>query len=213
MSTKLHKKRKVFITIIVILIIILILRSYCNTITKTDCTTVIGIIDTELTKDYNNVIYSSANIINTNKKTHGDLLIQFLGNCQDNLQIYYFNACYDNKKINSKKIIEGLEWMRQHNVNRINISLSSKQQNNELREWLLVHKDIKIFASYNNRLNSSDYPAMYDTVIGSGSDNKVKYKRIDVKYKSNKIIILHNGIHYYKGNSFLSLLSMLRYKS
>lgn len=206
-----YKKRKLFIAIIVVLITMLILAFYCNIVVKTDCKTAIGIIDTDLTKCYDNIIYSSENIIAANKKTHGDLLLQFLENCQDNLQIYYFNACYDNKKINSKKIIEGLEWMSQHNVKRVNISLSSKRQNDELREWLLVHKDIKIFASYNNRLNSADYPAMYNTVIGSGSDNRIKYKSIDIGYKSDKIITLHKGIHYYKGNSFLSVLSMLEY--
>ena len=58
-----------------------------------------------------------------------------------------------------------------------------------------------------NKLNSlADYPAMYSGVIASGSDNKIKYKDIDMHYDSNKIILINkNGLKFFEGNSFLSL--------
>ncbi len=38
------------------------------------------------------------------------------------------------------------------------------------------------------------------------------YKTSDVVYKSNNIMVFNNGFHYYKGNSYLSIITMLNYK-
>ena len=59
-------------------------------------------------------------------------------------------------------------------------------------------------------LTQIHYPAMYSGVIASGSDNKIKYKDIDMHYDSNKIILINkNGLKFFEGNSFLSLYTML----
>ena len=45
---------------------------------------------------------------------------------------------------------------------------------------------MKVYSSYNNLLNSLDYPSMYENVIASGCDNsKIKYKDMDVCYANN----------------------------
>ena len=124
-----------------------------------------------------------------------------------NFKIYYFSAEVDGK-INSKSIIRGLNELINKNVKKINISLSSKIYSDDLQNWIREHKDIKIYASYNNRINTYDYPAMYEEVIASGEYNEItKFKEIDVKYRSQNIIGL-TPLKKYSGNSFLSLVSM-----
>ena len=80
-----------------------------------------------------------------------------------------------------------------------------------METWIKENNDMTVYCSYNNKLNSlADYPAMYSGVIASGSDNKIKYKDIDMHYDSNKIILINkNGLKFFEGNSFLSLYTML----
>ncbi len=54
---------------------------------------------------------------------------------------------------------------------------------------------------------------MYSGVYASGSSRKIKYKDIDINYCSNNIFVINNGIKAYHGNSFLSVLSMLKWKN
>ena len=61
-------------------------------------------------------------------------------------------------------------------------------------------------------INTYDYPAMIDGTISSGFNEEVNYKTSDVVYKSNNIMVFNNGFHYYKGNSYLSIITMLNYK-
>ena len=68
----------------------------------------------------------------------------------------------------------------------------------------------QIYASYSNLKNSIDYPAMYQNVIGCGYAKGALNKAIDNMYKSNRIIVWNNGLAYYKGNSYLSLYTMLK---
>ena len=68
----------------------------------------------------------------------------------------------------------------------------------------------QIYASYSNLKNSIDYPAMYQNVIGCGYAKGELNKAIDNMYKSNRIIVWNNGLAYYKGNSYLSLYTMLK---
>lgn len=98
--------------------------------------------------------------------------------------------------------------MKNRGVKKINISLSSKIYSDDLQNWVSEHQDIKIFASYNNKINTYDYPAMYEGVVASGKYNDViKFKENDVKYNSMDIIGIFS-LKKYSGNSFLSLISM-----
>ena len=51
---------------------------------------------------------------------------------------------------------------------------------------------------------------MYKSVIGSGKRNGITYKNIDKTYRNNNVLIISKkGLRLYKGNSFLSLISIL----
>jgi hypothetical protein len=198
------------ITIIIFLCIFIWILNSVTIITKTDCNYKVGIIDTSLSEKYNNIIYSQNIKYNNKEKTHGDELIAFIYQCQDKVDLFYFDASDDEGNIETKSIIKGLEWMVDNSVEKVNISLSTKTKDKDLESWIKNHKEIIVYASYNNKINSYDYPAMYSKVYASGSDSRINYKNIDFKYRNNYIIILPNIFNVYHGNSYLSLLSMLK---
>lgn len=192
-------------------IVVIIVHTYINNIivlSKTNLNDQIyGIIDDSLSKEIENVIYIKSDYNSHKAESHGEKLCEFANNNYKNFKIYYFSAEVDGK-INSQSIIRGLNELINKNVKKINISLSSKIYSDDLQNWIREHKDIKIYASYNNRINTYDYPAMYDEVIASGEYNELTlFKEIDVKYRSQNIIGL-TPLKKYSGNSFLSLMSM-----
>lgn len=195
--------------IIVVIISILIINSQFTITNKKSVNKAIGIIDGNYTKKYNNVVY------NTNPKenlieTHGDNMINFAKELSYDVKIYYYDATNIEGKIDSSNIILGLEYMKDKNVDIINISLSSKKYSSEIENWIKSNPEITVYASYNNLANTFDYPAMYEETIGVGKRNwNISYKEKDKIYFNNKIIILPNLFKIYEGNSYLSLYEIL----
>lgn len=206
-------RKKVFLTAIIFFIILIsyVIHQEIYFIKADDYSDVkaIGIIDDSLCKKYNNVIYEGELI--EDKKSHGQDILEYIENIGYVNDIYYFST-EKNNTINSKSIIEGLEWMKAQGIKRINISLSSKKKSKNLVEWIANNSDVKIFCSYNNKINTYDYPAMIDGTISSGFNKKNNYKKSDIIYKSNHIIVFNNRFYYYQGNSYLSIITMLNYK-
>ena len=169
-----------------------------------------GIIDTYLGKTYESIEYYSNYILEAPEETHGDQLINFVQGMAYEGLVFYYAAVTSEGIIETDEIIKGLEWMLAAKVKRVNISLSSKIYSKELDDWIQNHPQIKIYSSYNNLYNSiTDYPALYDNVIASGCDRRIDYRVQDHRYKNNNIIVFSGGIKKYKGNSFLSLYSLL----
>ena len=208
------RKRKKVILSIFLLISVLIIYIFFNYTLVDKCTQkgTIGIIDTNLSRQYDNVIYNSTNSVNySNKKTHGDSIINFINDLNFNGNIYYYSALSSNNTIDSESIIEGLNWMLNNNIHTVNISLSSKYYSEDIQKWINNHPEVNIYASYNNNYNDKyDYPAIYEKVIASGTDKRIHYKKIDKKYRNNKLIIVNSSIKYYHGNSYLSILTMIK---
>lgn len=169
----------------------------------------VGIIDDCL----NNLSFDNTVIYNSDlfqsKNSHGQELIRYLCLRGYTGEIYYYTAQDKNGKINSNAILDGLNWMKENNITNVNISLSSKKKNQELEEWIREHGEMQIFSSYNNEDNSLDYPAMYEQVVASGSSQNIEYKENDRKYITNRILLWNQGVHYFEGNSFLSLETLL----
>lgn len=100
--------------------------------------------------------------------------------------------------------------MIENKIDCVCISLSSGYYSETLEAWIEEHQDeVTIYASYNNLFNTVDYPAQYSNVIGVGSGFKVEYKEIDVKYRTNKIFLVGNGVNMYSGNSYLAPMQMV----
>lgn len=169
----------------------------------------IGIIEGEYSYIYDNVEYNTEPNYKVKELTHGDKMLQFLNNISNNLKIYYYDASSSDGKINTDNILAGLEYLKEKNIKIINISLSSKVYSVDLEKWIKENPDIKVFASYNNLINSVDYPAMYENVYGSGKKEEIKYKDIDYTYYTNKVIIFPEIFKVYEGNSYLSLYNAI----
>lgn len=167
-----------------------------------------GVIDGNISTEYENVVYNNQ-VLEEESKTHGDYLLKFISALYSDYTIYYYNAALDGK-ITDKTIIEGLEWMKDNGIKNVNISLSSKKYSEDLQNWILENKnDIKIYASYSNEKNTYDYPAMYEGVIGSTGLNDNPLKDYDISYSNYNVVDVCN-LDYYKGNSYLSLISMFQ---
>lgn len=204
-----QRKRIVLFSLLLIFISFLIVNKLVIFSSQTQCTEKVGIIDSSLSQFYYNITTNDGANFSIKTKTHGDKMIEFALNCQKNCNLYYYDAQNATGNITTESILQGLDWMAKHSVTRVNISLSSKHKTDDLQNWINSHNEITVFASYNNMINSFDYPAMYDNVIASGSNNKINYKRNDIKYKSNTICLVSNKFKIYRGNSYLSILSML----
>lgn len=203
------KNRMLLILILCLFLVIFLIPKSITVVYKKDCKYKLGIIDANLSSKYDNVIYSINTEISSIKPTHGDKLISFVFDCQKNAKLYYYDASDNSGSIKTNNIIDGLNWMAENSVDRINLSLSNKVKHEELQSWIINHKNIRVYASYNNKLNSLDYPAMYNNVYATGCNPKINYKEIDIKYKNSNIIVLPNIFKKYKGNSYLSIISML----
>lgn len=202
-------KKRVFVLItIVISLIIYIVSSYVIVLPQKDSVLVLGIIDGDLSFTHDNVI-NTVPLVEEGEKQHGDMILSFIEEYNCNVDIAYYDA-ENNNEISTKSLIEGLNWMIENNIKCVCISLSSDFYSEELETWINEHSDtIKIYASYNNSSNTLDYPAQYSNVIGVGADSKINYKSIDVRCKTNKIILYRQGIHIYKGNSYLAPMTMI----
>ena len=167
----------------------------------------VGIIDGNLQKRYECITDTNIKEFNQKESHHGDEILDFLEDVSD-LDVYYFDACDDKGKINSNKILEGLQWMKNNGVSHVDISLSSRKYSKEIEEWIKENKDnLIVYASYNNQKESSDYPAMYKYVRGSGINKEVMDGEKDIIYKTNEIVV--NRKKKVVGNSFLSIMTLL----
>lgn len=169
----------------------------------------IGIIDGNLTIQHKNIIGNS-DIVKSDHVSHGDKMLEFANIYSPDSTIYYYDAVDNYGTINTETIISGLEWMKKNDVRIVNVSLSSSSYSEELENYILENSDeLQIYASYNNVLQSFDYPAMYEGVKGVGKETRIEYKDGDISYKKNCVIVL-NKIEIFYGNSFLSLIEALK---
>jgi hypothetical protein len=210
-------KRKKGIVQVIVIIVIIVFANYVhsNYIIKIEKKNLnsrkYGIIDDALYSKRKDVIYLNSVYDEQESFSHGEELCDFIRDNYKNYSIFYYNAEI-NGEINSKGILNGLDKLESMGVKRINISLSSKIYSDDIQNWVTNHADIAVYASYNNKMNSYDYPVMYDGVIASGvSGEVVDFKKNDVKYKTKKIISAFS-LKLYSGNSYLSLISMLEDK-
>lgn len=209
---KMTKKIIMILLIIVVIMFLLVAHLnykyyFVNDFYETNQT--IGVIDGDLSFDNANIVITNIDYtFSGEQKKHGDYLLNFIERVSD-ASIAYFDACDEFGKINTERIIIGLEWMKENGIKYVNISLSGNRYSEELENWLKDNPDINVYASYNNNKNSFDYPAMYDEVVGSSVDGGLVKSEKDKVYSSNKIVLDYDFKNIYEGNSFLSVLSLM----
>lgn len=188
-------KVKTFISILLLIILFVTIKNHILIVYPIEKSFNIGIIDGLLSEDIinsNNItsIEKYYDTFDTTTNTHGDNLLQFIKSFAPNAKIYYYNAYTKEGNISSDSIISGLEWMKENKVDIINISLSTKICSEKLQNVISNNiSEYKIYSSFNNKINSYDYPAMFENVFGVGVPNKINLNYIDYKFKSNKIFV------------------------
>lgn len=204
------KSKYQFIIFICFLVFVLYIYNIEIVITEQICNNIkIGIIDGERSIIDERIVSNRLNVIK-NDDYHGDAMIEFGLKYSPKAQIYYFDAKNNEGIIDTNSIIDGLNWMIENNVDIVNISLSTSKYSEELELFIKEHiSNITIFASYNNLVESNDYPAMYEGVIGVGKASEIKFKSLDISYKSSKIILKNNFLKIYNGNSYLALMESI----
>ena len=203
-------KKNIFISMILLIIIsiFILTKMYVIVIPKRNSEK-IGIIDGKYTLEYDNVVYNISSDESLEEQTHGDKILDFAEKISNGLNIYYYDASNQDGIINTENILKGLNYMKNNDVKKINLSISSKKYSADIQKWINDNTDIEIYASYNNLINSKDYPAMYENVYGCGKKVDIKFKDSDYIYSSNKIIIFPNIFQTYKGNSYLSIYNTI----
>lgn len=213
MSVMRYRKKSIVILLIFVILSILFLENYQVIFIKknkiSNGVTKMGIIDGKLSREHSNISKYQGEY-SSEQNSHGDKILNFMKNYCPNCSFYYYDA-EENGIISSKKLLSGLQWMVDNEVEYVSISLSSKYYSNEIEKWIKENVDkITVYASYSNALNSLDYPATYDSVIGVGSSVKIKKKKHDIIFDSSRIILLDYLPGFYEGNSFLSPYSMVQ---
>lgn len=207
-------KKANFLLIILVLLFSLGMKCYYEYLfllpINSNTRLIYGVIDGSLNAEHSNVVETNAFVGDDDTILHGDSVLEFIERISPRSSVYYYNA-EDESNITTDAILEGLEWMLDKKVDCVTISLSGKRYSEELEEWITRHcDDIKVYASYNNLLNTFDYPAQYDKVIGVGTNELLNGKDMDVLYRTHEIIVLSGGIKIYSGNSYLAPYTMLK---
>lgn len=198
------KTGKLILFLFLILLIIFLFVSYSFLFLNTiDNKIEIGIIDSSISSLNRNKVFEINRKDKNEDESHGNEMVNFALNFSPNAKIYYYDASIDGK-INDNSIKKGLSWMKEKGIRIVNISLSSTRFSNELESYIneFVEGGGIIYASYNNKKSTFDYPAQYTNVVGVGTKSVVKSKHIDSIYSTSRIFL--NG-KIYLGNSYLSL--------
>lgn len=205
-----HYEKKIILFCIGVIVALWLFSKKCNIVipNKYNKDITVGIIDGNLSVEHGNVL-NSVIIKNDKQEKHSDFILDFLEQYDKNAKIVYYDAEKEGS-ITTESLIDGMKWMLDNDIDKVCISLSSSFYSKELEKIINNNRDnLEVYACYSNLYNTVDYPAQYSNVIGVGSNPKVAYKSSDIKYKSNKIILVNGGIYWYNGNSYLAPMQMI----
>jgi len=200
----------VIIAAIIFIAVFVLQRSNLVVFVNSDSNITIGIIDDSLTRHHQNIVMSNRPVAAANETmSHGDEMLRFAAAYAPNVGIYYFDATNADGVIDTQHIIKALEWMINNSVEVVVIPLSTRHYSVELRDFIQENQNrLRIYASYDNRAQSFDYPAMYPYVIGVGQ-TRHSYKPNDIIFKTNRIWLLQRRLTSFHGNSYLAILAAI----
>lgn len=99
--------------------------------------------------------------------THGQMILDIICNKSSNIDIYYVAVLDNNNSSDISNICKALRYLKEKDVDIINMSLMTLTHNNELENYVkrLIDSGITIIAACLNYSNITCYPANYDGVI------------------------------------------------
>ena len=110
------------IILLVGILAVIITQSYVIITDRTELHGEIGVIDTWLNGTYGDEVVLAGNADNrAEAPTHGDDMLNFLGDLCYYKKLYYYCAADEDGMISSSSIIEALEWMAVNGLSLIHI--------------------------------------------------------------------------------------------
>lgn len=166
------KHTRIIIISILFAILIIITLIEINILSTTGQITIkVGIIDTNLSKEYvsqYNICNMMNDDINVNKEnTHADMVVDTIRSRDGNCEIYLANVLNNKNTCNIDDVIKALEWLKEKEVDIICMSFTTFEDNELLRQIIsqLRKNDVLIVAACLNYSNAITYPAYYNGVI------------------------------------------------
>lgn len=163
--------RIILISMLFAILIIITLIEINILSTTSQITIKVGIIDTNLSKEYvsqYNICNMMNDYININKEnTHADMVVDTIRSRDGNCEIYLANVLNNKNTCNIDDVIKALEWLKEKEVDIICMSFTTFEDSGELRKTIseIIKSDTLIVASCLNYSNAITYPAYYDGVI------------------------------------------------
>ncbi|MBW4874033.1 MAG: S8 family serine peptidase [Paeniclostridium sp.] len=131
---------------------------------------------------------------------HGTEVSGIITNIAPNVELYNLRILDDSGEGSIETLKKALDWCIKMNIDIINISFSTKLDNEDLRSYInkALKKGTLIVASYNNR-DVKSFPAQYKDVIG-------------VKASNSKVILVKGDIIYALGTNLKTTSNKGSYK-
>lgn len=170
------RKRIILILIFSTFLIVTLLFFWKIKSTNVRCVKV-GVVDTNLSESYKQKynVYCFAQGTNNimTDSTHADMVIDTIKSKDGNCKIYLANVLNDKNTGDIDSVIKALEWLKEKEVDVICMSLTTFEDNEELRRTIneLTKSGTLIVAACLNYSNAITYPAYYDGVISVANCN------------------------------------------
>jgi len=166
-----NKTKRIILILVVLAIITISIILIFTTVFKKQETITIGVIDSNMSQEYISK-YNITTIMNNNNQiynspTHADMVVDVIKNTNNNCEVLLANVINDNMTCDVSSIIDSLNWLNENNVDIICMSITSLNDNLELRNIIkeTLDKDIVIVAACLNYSTVATYPAAYKNVI------------------------------------------------
>ncbi|MDD2376329.1 MAG: S8 family serine peptidase [Clostridia bacterium] len=157
----------------------------------------IGIIDSVLEDKYlseYNVIYAKKVSTDTQINDHGSSVLSIIKQ-ENDAQIYYASILDSKLEANINDVANAIYWCIKNNVDIINMSFATTEDNPLLKEAIqyALSKNIIIVASCINYYDGYSYPAMYNGVV-SVSNGDFSKSTLVVKKQIYKVKLLNGNV-------------------
>lgn len=98
---------------------------------------------------------------------HGLMVLDIISSSCNNIEIYYVSVLNNENVSEISNICEALEWLETKDVDIINMSFATRENNEVLEQQVkeLIQDEVVVVAACINYSNEVSYPAMYDGVI------------------------------------------------
>lgn len=199
--------RKELVITMVLIVLLSIAICYVNFISKDikpGTVVKVGVIDSLLDDKYMSeydVVKNKNMVKDPLLNNHGNTMLSIIKQ-KSNAQIYYVSTLDSNLVASIENIAKAIDWCVENDVDVINMSFATKQDNPILKKAVdnALEKGIIIVASCINNYDGYSYPANYKGVVSVSNDDTSKAK-IVVNKQEYSVKLLDGSVIKISGTS------------